>query len=375
MSTEFTTHFVNPSTSEDLLLEDDKCSASYMTPYATVIAMAALYLLAIFYFLKNGKKICLPLPDSLHPYQKRLKQLERDLQSYLIAEDGMEVDDYQIGQTDNGFVFRGGVYPKTRNRFNARVTTAVKISFPIVKRSINLLEDALRLSKLEHPNLIRLLGVSELSFTVFRPMIALEWLPGGTLADYFTYSIRAKEDDDRPTVQLKDMLSVIHQISLALKYIHGNLDEFGQELTHGRIIPRNILISDQELKKCHVKLGDFGDDPLPGSVPILAYLPPEILCCSEKVAPHRPENDVWMFDRGLSCPPTCPLDVWTLVTDCLSEAHIRPRFSSTTPALSIPNRVSSLHNSISTSLFLYPTPDISSCSCLEHHCQNIAVYY
>ncbi|CAI2353498.1 unnamed protein product [Caenorhabditis sp. 36 PRJEB53466] len=384
---------------------NDNCSASYMTPYATVIAMSGLYLLAIFYFCKKSKKMCQPMSDSMYPYQKRLKQLERELKNYLIDEESIEVDDYHIGQTADGFIFRGGVFPKTRNRFNAKVTTAVKISFPIVTKSISLLEDALRLSKLDHPNLIRLLGVSQLSFTVFRPMIALEWLPGGTLSDFFVYKVREREDHERSPIQLKDMLSILYQISQALKYIHCKLDEFGQELTHGRICARNVLISEPDLKKCEVKLGDFGEPPIGAQfvTPIVNYMPPEILCCAERIPPHRPENDVWMFgvliwecltlgakphfrksveeikksfrlpDRGLSCPPTCPLDVWTLVTDCLADPHMRPRFSSSTNA-SIPTRLSELHHIVSPALFLYPIPNQSVCTCAEHNCHSIPQY-
>ncbi|CCD66964.1 Protein nipi-4 [Caenorhabditis elegans] len=384
---------------------NDNCSASYMTPYATVIAMSGLYLLAIFYFCKKSKKMCQPMSDSIYPYQKRLTQLERELKNYLIDEESIEVDDFQIGQTADGFIFRGGVFPKTRNRFNAKVTTAVKISFPIVSKSISLLEDALRLSKLDHPNLIRLLAVSQLSFTVFRPMIALEWLPGGTLADYFQFKVREKDDSERSPIQLKDMLSILYQVSQALKYIHSQLDEFGQELTHGRIFTRNVLVTEPDLRKCEVKLGDFGDAPmgLEYSTPIIAYMPPEILCCAERIPPHRPENDVWMFgvfiwecltlgaqphfrksveeikksfrlpDRGLSCPPTCPLDVWTLVSDCLSEPHMRPRFASTTNA-SITSRLSELHHIVSPALFLYAIPNQSVCTCIEHHCQSVIHY-
>ncbi|CAB3397104.1 unnamed protein product [Caenorhabditis bovis] len=389
------------STEEPKSMLDDNCSASYMTPYATVIAMTSLYLLAVIYFCKNGRKMCSPLSDSVYPYQKRLKQLERDLKTFIIEDDHIEVDNFQIGQSEHGFIFKGGVFPKTRNRFNMKVTTAVKISFPIVEKSICLLEDAFRLSKLDHPNLIRLIGVSQLSFTVFRPIIALEWLPGGTLADHFAF-IRSKDEQERPTILLKDVLSVIEQISEAIQYIHSCCDEFGQEMTHGRIYARNVLISEPDLRKCTAKIGDFGESPMKNEIryPLVAYLPPEILCCTEKVPPHRPENDVWMFgvflwecltlgsephyrksieeikksfrlpDRGLPCPPTCPLDVWTLVIDCLSEAHSRPRFCSATTS-PIPARINSLKRIVSNSLFLYPMPDISVCTCIQHRCNSV----
>ncbi|PIC23261.1 hypothetical protein B9Z55_017022 [Caenorhabditis nigoni] len=87
----------------------------------------------------------------------------------------------------------------------------------------------------------------------------------------------------------------------------------------------------------------------------------------------RPLRSFRLPDRGLSCPPTCPLDVWTLVIDCLSDPHVRPRFASTTNA-SITTRLSELHHIVSPALFLYPIPNQSVCTCIEHHCQSIPQY-
>lgn len=65
------------------------------------------------------------------------------------------------------------------------------MSYPMPQKSIGLLEEAYRMSKLDHPNIVKLIAVSKLSFQAFRPMIAMEWLPGGSLAEYFREHIRA----------------------------------------------------------------------------------------------------------------------------------------------------------------------------------------
>lgn len=58
------------------------------------------------------------------------------------------------------------------------------------QKSMGLLEEANRMAKLDHPNIVKLIAVSKLSFQAFRPMIAMEWLPGGSLAEYFREHIR-----------------------------------------------------------------------------------------------------------------------------------------------------------------------------------------
>ncbi|CAD6188086.1 unnamed protein product [Caenorhabditis auriculariae] len=334
-----TTAPVHPEASGASELLEENCSASYMTPYATVVAMTSFYLLALFCFCKNGKKMCLPVADSIYPYAKRMKQLERELQHLIVDDENIEIEDFQLGQGHFGFVFKGGVFPKTQKRYKQRVNAAVKMSFPIVKKSICLLEEAARMSRLQHPNIVRLIAVSRLSFSVLRPLIVIEWLPGGSLAEFFKNHIRNVEERQQQTVSLTDMLSVMKQISEALTHIHECLDAIsGLEMTHGDVAARNVLLSSQDISRCVAKLGDFGVPPQGGLQPV-AWLPPEVLCSTDRFPRHLPECDVWMFgvfmwecltlgaephyqksleeikrsfrlpDRGLACPPGCPLDV------------------------------------------------------------------
>lgn len=64
------------------------------------------------------------------------------------------------------------------------------MSYPMPQKSMGLLEEAARLARLNHPNIVRLIAVSKLSFTAFRPMFAMEWLAGGSLAEFFRDEIR-----------------------------------------------------------------------------------------------------------------------------------------------------------------------------------------
>ena len=67
------------------------------------------------------------------------------------------------------------------------------MSYPQPQRSIGLLEEAARMARLNHPNIVRLIAVNKLSFSAFRPMFAMEWLPGGSLAEFFRDEIRVRE--------------------------------------------------------------------------------------------------------------------------------------------------------------------------------------
>ncbi|PAV89467.1 hypothetical protein WR25_03397 [Diploscapter pachys] len=306
------------------------CSASYMNPWATIITMTGLYILGLFWFCKRGKTACLPVPDSIFPYQKRLKQLERDL-SYLTVDDvNIEITETALGQ--------GFVLPKTENRFKQKVCCAVKMSFPIPSKSIILLEEAARMARLDHPNIVKIIAVSKLSFSVLRPLIVMEWLPGGSLSEYFRHYIREREERERSTIKLREILHILSQIAEALKYIHNSEDDYGREFTHGDIAARNVLLTSIDISECTAKLGDFGVPVDCGKFPI-AWMPPEVLCAAEPYFNPRQESDTWMFgvliwecltlgaephfqrsideirrcfklpDKGLACPPGTPLDV------------------------------------------------------------------
>uniref|UniRef100_A0AC35F8T4 Protein kinase domain-containing protein n=1 Tax=Panagrolaimus sp. PS1159 TaxID=55785 RepID=A0AC35F8T4_9BILA len=357
---------------------ENGCHESYMTPWATVIAMFALYLIALLWFCRHGKKVCLPSPDSIYPYKRRLKYLKTVLDHLLVDDMFIELTDSKLGQGAVGFVFKGYVFPKTQTRFKQKTFAAVKMSYPMPQKSIGLLEEAARMAKLNHPNIVKIIAVSKLSFTAFRPMFAMEWLPGGSLAEFFRDEIRRKDERERKTVYIREIIHVLRQVGEALKYIHESRDHEGNEFTHGDF---GLPI-------------DFGPRlPIP-------WLPPEIVCSLDRSPKHRPESDVWMFgvlgwecatlgaephfqrtfeeiqqsfglpDRGLHCPPNCPMEFWSFLMDCLSEQHRRPRFSGLTDtATSAIYRLRQLetiyaHSNAKLNMVL----NISNCTCSQHRC-------
>uniref|UniRef100_A0A915PVP2 Protein kinase domain-containing protein n=1 Tax=Setaria digitata TaxID=48799 RepID=A0A915PVP2_9BILA len=316
----------------------------------------------------DGKNLCLPIPDSIYPYQKRLKFLKRALGHLLVDDVFIELTDSKLGQGAVGFVFKGYVYPRTRTRLQ-RVFAAVKMSYPMPQKSIGLLEEAYRLSKLDHPNIVKLIAISKLSFQVFRPMIAMEWLPGGSLIEYFREHIRKNEEP--PSVYVRDIINILRQVGDALKYLHESHDSAGNEASHGDVAARNVLLTEANLS--HL---------------------------DRTRIVHRPESDVWMFgvlgwecvtlgaephyqrtvdeiqqcftwpDRGLRQPPTCPLDVWNFLLDCMSEQHRRPRFAGSTEIVSSAiYRLQILQqvyaNDTQTLDIYYNT---TNCTCNQHRC-------
>ncbi|KAL6728493.1 hypothetical protein Aduo_010264 [Ancylostoma duodenale] len=375
-------------------LVTDQCSVSYMTPWATVVALTTCYLLVILWICKNGKKMCLPVPDNLFPYQKQLKQLKRELSRYLVEDNSIEIFGTPLAHTAQGTLFRGTIVPRVKHRTNERVPVAVKVSYPNPKHSVALLEESARICRLSHPNISRIVAVSHLSFAVLRPAVAVEWLPGGTLADYFQHQIRDREERERPLILLKDVLEVLTQISSALKHFHEILGD----VAHGAVTTENVQLTTKDLRRCTVKLSCLYP-------PTTSRLPPEIVCSTERNPKYRQEGDIWMFgmlcwesmtlgaephyqrtteeiqrcfrlpDRGLTCPQGCPLDVWSLAMECLSEAHRRPRFTGVPPTLV--DRVLLLRNYYAQSMeCLYPVPNIGNCTAnvanCSGNCKNVA---
>ncbi|KAF8357312.1 nipi-4, partial [Pristionchus pacificus] len=379
------------------------CSAAYMTPWFTVAVMFALYILILLWFCKNGKKICMPTPDNIWPYEKRLKQLKRELSHLLLEDMFIELCDHKLGQGSVGFVFKGFVYPNTQNRYKHKTPAAVKMSYPLPAKSMGLLEEAARLARLSHPNIVKLLAVSQLSFSALRPMLVIEWLPGGSLGEYFRLNCRNPNDD--PVVYVRDVVRLLQQVAAALQYLHEKRDADGSELTHRDVAARNVLLTSTDLTKCNAKLGDFGLPIDFGNHLPLPWLPPEIVGCATSHDPkartrHRPEADVWMFgvlswecatlgaephyqrsvremcdamntqDRGLPCPPNCPAIFFDFVQSCLSEPHRRPSFvAPIDSSSSVLFRLKQLEYFFANSQHCFEAvPNVSSCTCATHRC-------
>ena len=122
------------------------------------------------------------------------------------------------------------------------------MSFPIPSKSIILLEEAARMARLDHPNIVKIIAVSKLSFSglnflflnsvelcklVLRPLIVMEWLPGGSLSEYFRHYIRVlvnrkmthletllqeREERERPTIKLREILHILSQVGILLDF-------------------------------------------------------------------------------------------------------------------------------------------------------------
>ncbi|KAK0416260.1 hypothetical protein QR680_012384 [Steinernema hermaphroditum] len=383
--------------------EQQRCveSYSYMTPWAAVLAMFAVYTIALLWFCKHGKKACLPAPDSIYPYKRRLKYLKRVLTPLLVDDVFIELTDHKLGQGAVGFVFKGYVFSRSQSRYKQRKFAAVKMSYPMPQKSIGLLEEAARMSRLDHENIVKLIAVSKLSFDAFRPMFAMEWLPGGSMAEFFKDEIRRKEDGHRQIVLVRHILHILIQVAEALKYLHESRDIEGNEFTHGDVAARNVLLTHRQLDCCVAKLGDFGLPIDFGPRLPIPWLPPEIVCSLDRVAPkHRPESDVWMFgvlcwecatlgaephfqrtfeeiqnafarpDRGLERPKKCPDEYWAFVLECLSEQHRRPRFSGPREnPCSLVGRLQTLEQIFAHSHEQFRmVQNESNCTCAYHRC-------
>lgn len=143
---------------------------------------------------------------------------------------------------------------------------SIQVSHPNPKHSVALLEESARICRLSHPNLARIVAVSQLSFAVLRPAVAVEWLAGGNLADYFRHQIRVRkwrrrwlsygidnsiacfqerEERERPLVLLRDILELLVQVSAALKYFHEVLGD----VAHGAVTTENVQLTSRDLRR------------------------------------------------------------------------------------------------------------------------------
>uniref|UniRef100_A0A0N4Z2E8 Protein kinase domain-containing protein n=1 Tax=Parastrongyloides trichosuri TaxID=131310 RepID=A0A0N4Z2E8_PARTI len=387
----------NDTTKHECIYHD-----AYISPWTTFASLGLLYILALTWYYKNRKSMCLPVPETIFPYTKRLKKLQNILEPYLVDDVFIELTDHKLGQGSIGFVFKGFVYPKTQTRFKQKKYAAIKLSYPIPQQSIGLLEEAARLSRLNHPNIVKLIAISRLSFSAFRPMFAMEWLSGGSLSEYFKNLRTEKVDEDKfmsRKVYVRQIINVLSQVGEALKYIHESRDQDGSEFTHGDVAARNVLLTHRDLENCIAKLGDFGLPIDFGPRLPIPYLPPEIVCAADYLqCVHRVEADVYMFgvlgwecatlgaephyqksfeeiqkslnlrDRGLQRPKHCPDDYWEFLLNCLDDQHRRPRFSGKNTANILTTLEKLSKHYINSTEYFTIVQNMSNCSCRQHRC-------
>lgn len=55
--------------------------------------------------------------------------------------------------------------------------------------------------------------------------------------------------DDPPPVRVLDIVNILRQVAEALKYLHESRDQSGNEVTHGDVAARNVLLTSTDLTK------------------------------------------------------------------------------------------------------------------------------
>lgn len=98
------------------------------------------------------------------------------------------------------------------------------------------MREAINLSKLKHPNIIKVIESFEANNTIY---YAMEYIDGGSLDDYIKKSHGLKEDE---------AITFIKQISSALSFMHNN------KMLHLDLKPSNIMMK----KSGNIVLIDFG---------------------------------------------------------------------------------------------------------------------
>lgn len=57
-----------------------------------------------------------------------------------------------------------------------------------------------------------------------------------------------KRGNDAPPVYVRDIVDILRQVGEALKYLHESRDAAGNEISHGDIAARNVLLTSTKLQ-------------------------------------------------------------------------------------------------------------------------------
>jgi len=112
-------------------------------------------------------------------------------------------------------------------------------------------------AKLDHPSIVRVLDVGEAKGEKF---IAMEYIPGGTLADVIKRSVEVGR-----FLPLEHALHVVGQVADGLDYAHRHRDARGRTLpiVHGNLSLSNIMVGQDG----HAKLIAFGNAQVRAQIP------------------------------------------------------------------------------------------------------------
>ncbi len=130
-------------------------------------------------------------------------------------------------------------------------------------------QEALVLSRLLHPNIIRVFEANVLDGSgAPRPYMTMEYIDGGTLEDLLSRRVR---------LDVADAVTIATQIALALSIGH----RLNPPLVHRDVKPQNVLLADESDVRS-IRLGDFGlarhldpDSRMTRAAGTIHYLAPE----------------------------------------------------------------------------------------------------
>ncbi|XP_035756621.1 protein-tyrosine kinase 2-beta [Egretta garzetta] len=250
-----------------------------------------------------------------------------------------------LGEGFFGEVYEGIYTTPKGERVNVAVKTCKKDCSPENKDKF--LSEAVLMKKLDHPHIVKLIGIAEEEPT----WIIMELYPYGELGQYL--------EQNKHYLAVPTLILYVLQISKALAYLEAI------NCVHRDIAVRNVLVASPEC----VKLGDFGlsryiedEEYYKASVTRLPikWMSPE----SINFRRFTTASDVWMFavcvweilsygkqpffwlenkdvigvlERGdrLPKPDLCPPMLYTLMTRCWSyDPSERPKFKDLVCSLS-----------------------------------------
>nr|XP_022901749.1 tyrosine-protein kinase transmembrane receptor Ror-like [Onthophagus taurus] len=152
----------------------------------------------------------------------------------------------EIGEGCFGKVYKG----ELQTGSNQAEIVAIKVLKETASREAE--EDFLRevdiMSAFRHTNILSLLGVVLRENSV-SPMMVFEYMPHGDLAEVLRAQKRQRiEDECKPILTTKQLLSIALQISAGMRYLAA------QRFVHRDLACRNCLVADGPI----VKIADFG---------------------------------------------------------------------------------------------------------------------
>uniref|UniRef100_A0A8C8RI93 Protein-tyrosine kinase 2-beta n=1 Tax=Pelusios castaneus TaxID=367368 RepID=A0A8C8RI93_9SAUR len=250
-----------------------------------------------------------------------------------------------LGEGFFGEVYEGIYTNQKGERINVAVKTCKKDCTPENKEKF--LSEAVLMKKLDHPHIVKLIGIAEEEPT----WIIMELYPYGELGHYL--------EQNKNSLKVLTLILYVLQIGKALAYLEAI------NCVHRDIAVRNILVASPDC----VKLGDFGlsryiedDEYYKASVTRLPikWMSPE----SINFRRFTSASDVWMFavcmweilsygkqpffwlenkdvigvlEKGdrLPKPDLCPPVLYTLMTRCWDyDPNDRPKFKELVCSLS-----------------------------------------